>query len=539
MGKNTNFCVEFKFRCIIFNFGLIIIIMFLRARPLEFEALKPIIILNKNDSEDLGVKALDRVELYFNKMRLTAIVNISQRMIPKGEIGLYSSVQEKLKANFGDKVRVIASETPESLLFIRKKMNGKVLRPSEIKRIIKDVVRQTLSEVEITSFVISLYNHGMTSGEVASLSMAMATTGKTLRIRNKLIFDKHSIGGVPGDKTSMLLVPTVASAGLTIPKTSSRSITSPAGTADRVECLCPVELNMSEIKRVVEKTNGCMVWGGAVDLAPSDDIFIQIEYPLSIDPLLLPSVMSKKKAVNADYVVIDIPTGRAVKIKSIEEAQELGKRFIELGKKLGMNVECVATFGEQPIGYGIGPALEAREALQTAMTGKGPEDLIEKVAHLSSVLFDFKNIKNSKQKALEMIRSGRTGRKLKQIIEAQGGNPKITPEDIPIGDKTIKIKSNTTGKIFWMNNSSIARIAREAGTPKDKGAGILLHKKLNERVKRGETIFEIFAEKTYKLNRALRASKELNIMGIGKDYEMVLAEIPEEEEHKKYFILER
>jgi AMP phosphorylase len=460
-------------------------------------------------------------------------------MMPPGEIGLYSIVQEKLKANFGDRIKVVAAETPESLLYIKKKLSGKALLPQEIRRIVEDVVNQTLSDVEITSFVISLYNHGMSSDEVAALSISMAETGKTLPFKNKTIFDKHSIGGVPGDKTSMLLVPTVAAAGLIIPKTSSRSITSPAGTADRVECLCPVSLTMADIKRVVEKTNGCLAWGGAVDLAPADDIFIQIEYPLSIDPLLLPSVMSKKKAVNADYVVIDIPTGRAVKIKSIEEAQDLGKKFIELGKKLGIKVECVSTMGEQPIGYGIGPALEAREALQTAITGRGPEDLIEKVAHLSSVLFDFKGMRNSEQKAREIIRSGKTGRKLRQIIEAQGGNPNIKPDDIPIGDRVIRIKSPTSGKVFWINNSSIARIAREAGAPKNKGAGILLHKKLNDVVKKGEVLFEIFAEKTYKLNRALKVSEDLNIMGIGKEYEMVLAEIPEEEERKKYFILER
>ncbi len=513
--------------------------MFLRARPLEFEALKPIVVLNKSDADDLGVKALDRVELLFNRLKINAIVNISQRMMPAGEIGLYGSVQEKLKANFGDNIKVLAADRPESLSYIRKRMSGRSLSSGELRKIIEDVVGQALSEIEITSFVISLYNHGMSSREAAALSMAMARTGKTLHFPGRRIFDKHSIGGVPGDKTSMLLVPTVAAAGLTIPKTSSRSITSPAGTADRVECLCPVTLSIPEIRRVVQKTNGCMAWGGAVDLAPADDIFIQIEYPLAIDPLLLPSVMSKKKAVSADFLVIDIPTGRAVKIKSIEEAQELGRSFVELGKKLGIRVDCVSSFGEQPIGYGIGPALEAREALTTALTGKGPRDLIEKVSHLASVLFDFNRNRNSKQKAMDIIRNGKMGKKFLEIIEAQGGNPRIKPEDLPVGDKVVKIKSNRNGKVFWFNNASIARIAREAGAPKDKGAGILLHKKLNDKVRKGETLFEIYAEKNYKLDRALELSKELNIIGIGKDYEMVLAEIPEEEEHRKYFILER
>jgi AMP phosphorylase len=513
--------------------------MFFKARPLEFEAKKPIVILNKDDAEDLGTKVLDRVLLKIAKKSLVAIINIAEHLIPRGEIGLYGSVQEKLNVGFGDKIEVIVADTPKSLLHIRKKLTGNILKTDEIREIIDDIVKQTLSDIEITSFVIALYNHGMTMNETAALSMAMADTGKRLDIKNKLVFDKHSIGGIPGDKTSLLLVPAIASFGLTIPKTSSRSITSPAGTADRMECLCPVELDIDEIKSVVKKTNGCLVWGGAVELAPADDIFIQIEYPLSIDPLLLPSVMSKKKAVNARYVVIDIPTGKGAKMKTIEEAQDLGKSFIELGKKLGIKVECASTFGEQPLGYAIGPALEAREALRTLLTGKGPDDLVGKVVHLGSVLLDFKRVKNSKQKMYDSIRSGKAGEKMREIIEEQGGNPNVKPEDVPVGSDTVKIKSSRSGKVLWLNNNAIRAIARSAGAPKDKGAGILLYKKLNDPVKKGETLFEIYTEKSYKLERALRDAKNLNVVGVGKSYEMVLAEIPEEEEHRKYFILER
>jgi AMP phosphorylase len=376
-------------------------------------------------------------------------------------------------------------------------------------------------------------------GEVAALSHAMAETGKKLKFKGKEVFDKHSIGGIPGDKTSMILVPVIAAAGLTIPKTSSRAITAPAGTADRMECLCPVDLTLEEIKEVVRKTNGCLVWGGAVELAPADDMLIQIEYPLSIDPLLLPSVMSKKKAVNAKYVVIDIPTGRGVKIKTTQEAEDLANNFIELGKKLKIKVNCVSTFADQPIGYGIGPALEAREVLNTIKNGKGPKDLIDKVTCLSSVLLDFKNVKNPKDKIFHILKSGRAEKKLREIIAAQGGDPKIKPEDIPVGEKSIKVKSNKSGRVLWINNHFITRMARIAGAPNNKGAGILLHKKLADKVKKGDILFEIFAEKNYNLKRALKIFEEKNVVGVGKKYSIVLAEIPEEEERKKYFILER
>jgi AMP phosphorylase len=306
-----------------------------------------------------------------------------------------------------------------------------------------------------------------------------------------------------------------------------------------MECICPVSLGLEEIKKVVKKTGACLVWGGALDLAPADDIFIEIEHPLSIDPLLLPSVMSKKKAMGSKYLVIDIPTGKGMKIRTISEARELGSQFVELGKKLGINVECLSTFGEQPIGYGVGPALEAREALQILSGHRVPQDQLDKVCDLASVLFKFAGMRNCYQKAHDLIKHGKAEKKFRQIIEAQGGNPKIRPEDIPVGENVDQIKSKVSGHVLWINNTAVIQVAREAGAPKDKGAGILFHKKCTDHVKKGETLFEIFAEKDYKMERALKKMQELQIMAVGKSSEMMLAEIPELEKHRKYFILER
>lgn len=513
--------------------------MFLKARPLEIEAVKPIVILNNEDAKELDIRPLDRVQLDFKGKRITAIVNTAEVFVLEGEIGLSESVHEDLRAKMGDKIRIRAAEHPESIMHIKSKLSGKNLKPAEIEMIIRDVVDQKLSDIEITAFVTGLYTHGTSTEEVAALSRAMSNTGKSLKFRNREIFDKHSIGGIPGDKTSMTLVPVIAAAGMTIPKTSSRAITAPAGTADRMECLCPVDLTMDDIKKVVKRTDGCLVWGGSLELAPADDMFIQIEYPLSIDPLLLPSIMSKKKAVNANYVVIDIPTGRGVKIKTPQEAEELAKRFIDLGKKLGIKVNCVSTFADQPIGYGIGPALEAREVLNTIEKGVGPKDLLDKVTCLGSVLMGFKKIKCPEKAIRDILRTGKADKKLREIIGAQGGDPKIRPEDIPVGKNKIRIKSNTSGKVLWINNHFITAIARAAGAPKDKGAGILLHRKLGDPVKRGDVLFEIYSEKNHKLKRALRIFEGSKVFGVGKKYSIVLAEIPEDQEKKKYFILER
>ena len=300
---------------------------------------------------------------------MIAIANIAP-YFPKDRIGLYEEATQALDAKEGEKVNVALAPLPESLFSVRAKLHGERLREKDLAGIVNDVVERHLSTVEIAAFLTALSIHGLSTSENEALSRAMVANGKTIDFGKGPILDKHSVGGIPGDKTSMLVVPIVAAAGYTIPKTSSRAITSPAGTADRVETLCPVNLSIDEIKSVVAKTKGCMVWGGALELAPADDLFIQVEYPLGIDPMLLPSILSKKKAIGATHVVIDIPTGMGAKIKTRTEAYTLASDFVDLGKRLGLNIQCALTFGDQPLGCSIGPALEAREALMTLM-GEG------------------------------------------------------------------------------------------------------------------------------------------------------------------------
>ncbi len=516
-----------------------LIFMLLKAKMLGLEAEKPVVILNSEDAAEIDVRPLDRVELSLKGVKGTAIVNIATRFIKPGQIGMLSEIADHMRAHAGDRVDVSPSAPPESLIHIREKLAGETLNDEDIRKIVEDTVRRRLSEIEMTAFVTALYNHGMTTKEVAALSKAMALTGKTLDLGKKKVYDKHSIGGVPGDDTSMILVPIVAAAGLTIPKTSSRAITSPAGTADRFECLAPVDLDLDEIKRVVRKTNGCLVWGGSVDLAPADDLFIKIEYPLSIDPLLLPSVMSKKKAVGANYLVIDIPTGEGAKVKTTKEAESLAERFIELGKMLKIETVGASTYGEQPIGFAIGPALEAREALGTLMHGKGPSDLVDKVTHLAGILLDFKLGSGGNNEAMRLLKSGKAYKKLKEIIKEQGGDPNVKLDDLPIGTKHVEVRSNVNGCVGWIDNRALVEIARAAGTPTDRGAGILLHKKLGDKVKKGETLFEVYADKSYKLERALKLTGKLKILGIGKKFQMLIEKIPRRIEHPKYFILER
>jgi len=512
-----------------------------RVKPLGIRAGgKQIIVIDDEYASRLGIHSSDRVEIKYKQQNIVAIANVATDF-PKKTLGIYEEVQHKLKVQEGEMVQVRPAERPKSLGYIRNKLLGRRLLAQEIKIIVMDVVERHLSDVELASFVTSLYIRGTSMDEAEALTKAMVETGRTIDFGKHPILDKHSIGGVPGDKTTILVVPIVSAAGFTIPKTSSRAITSPAGTADRVEVLCPVDLTGEEIRSVVEKTNACLAWGGALDLAPADDLFIQVEYPLSIDPLLLPSIMSKKKAIGADYVVVDIPAGRGAKIKTIGEAHALAQEFIELGKRLNIHVQCAVTFGEQPIGYAIGPALEAREALSTLM-GEGPLDLVNKAASLAGLLFEMMGIDDGMQKANSIIKSGKAEKKLREIIAAQGGDPDVKPEDIEVGKEAVEIRSEETGTVQWINNMAMAQIARAAGAPKTSTAGVLLNKKLGDKVATGDVLYRIYSGSTQRLESAVRLAEKVDAIGVtGKLGEKMLVDrIPTKKiSYEKPFILER
>jgi AMP phosphorylase len=512
----------------------------LKVKEIDLDAGgKLIAVLNMDDAEELGVRSLSRIKIGFNNKEVTAIANITKKVVNKGEVGIFTEVKEKLEVGEGEIVEVSLAPLPKSLDYIKNRLKGRKLNRNEIKEIINDVVEGRLSEVEIAAFITSLNFKGLDLDEAMHLSLAMVEAGKTLNLNKELIADKHSIGGVPGDKTTLLLVPIVASCGVTIPKSSSRAITSAAGTADRAEVLMPVNLNLDEMKEIVEKADGCIVWGGTLELSPADDIFINVEFPLSLDPLLLPSILSKKKAVGSKFVVIDIPCGWGAKIKTVEEANQLAKDFIELGEKLGIKIQCAITYGNQPIGYCIGPALEAKEALENLMGVKKSIDLIDKATDLAGMILNMAGFLNGKNLAKESVKTGKAEKKLREIIELQGGNPNIKIDDIPIGSYKIDLKANEKGYVTWIDNYGLVKIARYAGAPKHKGAGIQLYKKVGDPVKKGETLLSVYAEKSGKLEEAIAILKEQKVINVGERIEMTISEIKEPEVKIEEFILER
>lgn len=484
----------------------------LKVKPLDTEAGKHTVLIHSKDARSIGLKMGDRVEISLSEDRkIVTNVNLTKSLIKKGQIGTYKSVTENLGLKEGNSVYINHASPPKSEDYIQKMMKGSSLEDEEIHSIVEDIVSGKLDTIQMTALLVTQEIRGMSMEETAALTRSMIETGETVDIEKKPVMDVHSIGGVPGNKYSLITVPIVTAAGLTLPKTSSRAITSPAGTADIMEVLADVSFSLEEISEIVSKVGGVLAWGGAVNLAPADDLLINIERPLRIDPecQLLASVLSKKLAMSSEKILIDIPTGAGAKIEDNEEARDLAHDFISLGHGLDVEIETATTYGGQPLGYHAGSGLEAREAIKT-LQGNGPTSLIEKATSLAGILIEMSGSASygtGKEKALDILKSGKAYEKLLDIIEAQGGDRNVKVDDLPLGDKRETIKAPRDGYVQRIYNLSIRDIACAAGAPQDKGAGLKLFHKEGQEVKKGDPLIQIYAEHEKKLDDALTIAK--------------------------------
>jgi AMP phosphorylase len=438
-------------------------------------------------------------------------VETTDAIVTPGRIGIYREAWETMKCVPDEVVDVLPAARPKSVSFIKRKMDKQKLTNEEMHAIIEDIVEGNLTEVELTAFVTASYIYSMDADEIEWMTRAMVKTGDQISFDTHPIMDHHSIGGVPGNKISLDIVPIIAAAGLLIPKTSSRAITGAGGSADLFEILCPVSFRADEIKKMTTKVGGCLVWGGATNIAPADDKIISVEYPLSIDPRsqLLASVMAKKYAVGADTMVLDIPTGNETKIPTIQEGRKMARDFMELGDRLGMKVECVLSYGSTPLGRAIGGGLEVREAMLFLEKNEGPRSFVEKTIAIAGMMLEMGCVaarNDGARMASEIVKSGKALKKFKEIIEVQGGDPNVTSDSVPVGDKVATVLSPQDGYITDISNKRLVAAVRMAGAPHDKGAGIMLHKKKGEYVNKGDGLYTLYADKEWKLDAAIKES---------------------------------
>ncbi|RJQ19770.1 AMP phosphorylase [Candidatus Woesearchaeota archaeon] len=475
-----------------------------------------IIILNEKDAHDLDLHPMDRLVLTLRGKQTIAILDIaeSKKAVPPGRAGLFEETLHALSAKDGDTIKIGIADKPESVAYIRKKMDGGHLSPKELATITQDITQNKLTDVELTSFVVASYTRGMNMHEIAALTKAMAKSGDRLTFGKYPLVDVHSIGGVAGNRTTMLIVPLLVAAGCTVPKTSSRAITSPAGTADTMEILCPVSLPTQKLKKIINDVGGFIIWGGSVNLAPADDKIIRIEHPLSIDAegQMLASIMAKKASVGATHLLMEIPLGPGTKVKDKRQAKHLAKHFAELGNLLGIKVKTITTDGSQPIGSGIGPILEARDVIWALKSDpRAPSDLIDKSLQMTGTLLEFcgKAVRGKgRALAKQLLTSGAAYGAMVRIVEAQGGKMPKTDDLLP-AKMAYTLRAHKTGKIKDIPNALITKVARLAGAPIDPDAGIFLHTHCSCPIKKGEPIITIYARSSHKLDNAVKQLKRM------------------------------
>lgn len=404
-------------------------------------------------------------------------------------------------------------ETPEhieAVKSIQKKLLGKRLTYREIYTLMDEIAHDRLGDILTTYFVASSFKEGFSPDELYYLTKAMVETGVQLHI-DGVVADKHSTGGLAGTRTTMIVVPIVAAAGIYIPKTSSRAITSPAGTADVMEVIAPVTFSPHEIERMVHKVGGCIVWGGKLGIAPADDIIIEVEDELSFESYdkVIVSIMAKKVAVGANHLILDIPVGKTMKIKHKTDAEKVAKKFLELGRRFNVDVEAYVNESIEPAGKGIGPALEAVDVLQVLEQHPDrPMPLEEKALLLAGKLLNLcykgENIKKDGYKeAQEILQSGRALTKFREIVREQKGHDDVTSKSLVPNVHKHEVLAGKHGIIKHVNNINLNTVAKVLGAPAEKSAGLVLNHRITDKVSKHEPLMTFYAKDKHKIKEAL------------------------------------
>ncbi|MEK9721052.1 MAG: thymidine phosphorylase family protein [Quisquiliibacterium sp.] len=469
-----------------------------------------------------GFIALSKVDLSVNGngRDISAVLNVvdDDRIVAPDQIGLSEQAFDQLAAPEGAHIAIAHAEPPASLHFLHRKINGERLEHDEWIAIVGDIAQHRYSKIELAAFVVACSQFELDRDEVAFLTEAMTEAGRKLDWQERPVVDKHCIGGIPGNRTSMLVVPIVAAHGMLIPKTSSRAITSPAGTADTMEVLASVELSFERVAEIARKLRGCLACGAVAELSPADDVLISVERPLRLDSpgQMVASILSKKRASGSTHMVLDIPVGPSAKVRSMSDAQRLKKLFEYVARHLGLTLDAVITDGRQPIGNGIGPVLEARDVMQVlSCDPAAPNDLRQKALRLAGRVIEFDpDVRGGDGFGIarDILDSGRALEKMNEIIDAQGRRQELPT----LGRLSRDVLAGRNGHVIAIDNLQIATIARLAGAPKVSGAGVELFRKLGDQVQANDVLYRIYADYPADLEFAQRMSERSSAYLIGE-----------------------
>lgn len=452
-----------------------------------------------------GFASQTRIWVEIGTRRIVATLNVvtAGTWLPDNFAALSESAWRRLEPAPGDTARFSHADAPDSARLIRSKVFGDQLDRGDFRLIMHDAIDGSLSDVELASFLVACAARDMSDDEIAQLTLAMVDVGERLDWGSNRVLDKHCVGGLAGNRTTPIVVAIVAACGGLIPKTSSRAITSPSGTADTMETLAPVNLSLAEMRAVVEREGGCVVWGGSVGLSPADDALIRVERVLDFDSdaQLIASVLSKKLAAGAAHVLLDMPVGPAAKIRSTKAATNLSSKLQSVANRVGLDIRLHLSDGAQPVGRGVGPALEARDVLAVlARSPEAPRDLRERALDLAGHLLELNGAAPGagRQQAERALDDGSAEKKFDAIREAQGGR-----REPPRARYTAPIVAPHDGRITIIDNRVLSRLAKLAGAPRGPAAGIDLLVHLGDEVERGQPLMILHAETSGALQYAL------------------------------------
>ncbi|MGE4239769.1 thymidine phosphorylase family protein [Ramlibacter sp.] len=451
-----------------------------------------------------GFEAQSRVEVVLQERSIVATLNVVDGdFLSPDHAGLSEAAWRLLGARESDEATFRHPAPLESLGHVRAKVYGRRLSVDAFRAVIGDVAAGRYSDLQLAAFVTACAGDHLDLDETIALTRAMVDAGDRLAWGAGRVMDKHCVGGLPGNRTSMIVVPIVAACGLRMPKTSSRAITSPAGTADTMEVLAPVALDIASIRRVVDATGGCIVWGGAVRLSPADDVLIRVERPLDLDSQgqLVASILSKKVAAGATDVLIDMPVGPTAKVRTAAAADGLQRQLEHVGAAMGLTLRVLQTDGQAPVGRGIGPTLEARDVLAVLRNEPAaPDDLKSRSLLLAGHVLESGGVAApgaGLAMASAVLADGRAWAKFREICEAQGGlrEPRLA-------HYRHDFVSARSGCVIAIDNRRLARVAKLAGAPQSPCAGIDLHVRNGDFAERGQPLFTIHAESPGELDYA-------------------------------------
>lgn len=452
-----------------------------------------------------GFAAQGRIQVTLGERTIVATLGqITSDLLGHGEASLSDAAWHRLGAKDGDEISVIHARPVDSVQHVRGKIYGNRLQQEALRAIVSDIVAGRYSDVELAAFITACGGRALDHTEILGLTRAMVAAGRRLDWGRSIVADKHSVGGLPGNRTTPVVVAIAAACGLTIPKTSSRAITSPAGTADTMETLAPVNLDIAAMRRVVDQEGGCIVWGGAAELSPADDVLIRVERALDVDSdgQLVASILSKKIAAGSTHLVVDLPVGPTAKVRSMAGAEALSEALQAVAAASGLRLKILIGDGSQPVGRGIGPALEARDVVAVLRNEKdAPENLRRRAVDLAGAVLELTGrapAGTGAALALRTIGDGSAWRKFAAICAAQGGMRE--PGAAPF---THEICATRAGRVAVIDNRVLGRVAKLAGAPGAKEAGIQLHAPLGMEVDRGRPLYTIHSATRGELAYAL------------------------------------